>query len=101
MPSTLAQGAITEAVAEINATLPPGMRLVDAPETVLTGSGRTIDSLGLVMLIGAVESAVQRRTGRIVVIATDPDAFGTENPLATLGSLTAWIATRITTEPPS
>jgi acyl carrier protein len=75
-------------VDEVNQLLRKGERLDKAADTVISGEGSRLDSLGLVNLIFAVEQKVEQQLQVSVTIA-DEAALGSEqNPFRTLGSLT-------------
>lgn len=94
-PVALAEAAITAALAEVNADLPPDMRLGTASTIRLSGPEREIDSFGLVTLLAAVEHHVAQLAG-IRLDLGDGDMFRDgANPLADLGSLAAHVAQRL------
>ena len=80
--------AVMEAVDDVNPGLPEHMRLDKSPETLLMGQGRTIDSLGVVTLLAAIEERVKEHCGLRLALddTTLFDAGG--DPLRTLGTLT-------------
>ena len=81
--------AVMEAVDDVNPGLPEHMRLEKSPETLLMGQGRAIYSLGVVTLLAAIEVRVREHCGvRLSLVDTALFAGG-EDPLRTLGSLTA------------
>jgi hypothetical protein len=81
--------AVMEAVDDVNPGLPSHMRLEKSPETLLMGPGRTIDSLGVVTLLAAVEERLKEHCG--LRLALDDTALfdAGADPLRTLGTLTA------------
>ena len=47
----------------VNQDLPPEIRVAQSRETVIAGSARELDSLGIVVLLRAVEDGVQAEYG--------------------------------------
>ncbi len=84
---------VAEVIEQTNADLPPGMRLSHAASTRLLGAGRTIDSLGLVTLLAALEHEVSRRFG-VHVSLTGGDEDGVQD-IETVGALTAYLRLRV------
>jgi len=79
--------AIYSAVDEINQTLPPENHIPKSEDTVLMGPQSAIDSLGVVLLIVAIEQKVSRALGRTVVLTNNMLVSAEENPFKTLGAL--------------
>jgi len=79
--------AIFTAVDEINQTLPPANHIPKSEDTALMGPESAIDSLGVVLLIVAIEQKVSQALGRTVVLTNNMLMSAEENPFKTLGAL--------------
>ena len=82
---------VFRAVDEINEDLPPAAQLVKEPETVLFGSGATIDSMTLVSFIVAVEEQLLEAYGLSVTLATEKAMSMEHSPFRTLDSMIAYV----------
>lgn len=78
------------AVDEVNAQLPRAKRLDKSPDTVLTGEGARLDSLGLVNLLFNTEQQLEVALGVSVTLAEDGAAAAGEQ-FRTLGSYTDFV----------
>jgi|LakMenE01Jun11ns_1017448.scaffolds.fasta_scaffold9690084_2 acyl carrier protein len=66
-------------------------------DTPLMGSGRVVDSIGLVTLIVDVENRVAEETGQSVSLMDDRAMSQTRSPFRTVGSLAEYV-TELTRE---
>ena len=82
---------IFAAIDEVNMMLSEERKLVKSDDTVLLGDSGTLDSLGLINLIVAVEQKIEERLG-IAVSLVDEGAVSTDEPLFTVGMLAARIS---------
>jgi acyl carrier protein len=95
-----ASRCVSEALREANALRSPDEQLSEDEGTVLLGDGGALDSLGVVNLAVALESAIEREFGQSIGVvgellgATDPA------PFRTVGLLTRFVSHRITAEAP-
>lgn len=85
--------SIYAAIDEFNATQPPDRQLGKSPGTVLLGPATTLDSLGLVGILVAVEQQVSTDFEKPITLASEK-AFSLRNsPFANVASLTDYIET--------
>lgn len=85
-------GAIFDAIREVNDLLPPGAGLEPALETVLFDSAGTLDSLGVVNLVVAVEEKIELAFGTSISLVDAVGAPDAEERLRTVGSLREYIS---------
>jgi acyl carrier protein len=83
--------AISRAIDDVNAQLPPSAQLEKTPATVLFGRDEGLDSLSLVNLIVALEKHVETSIGRTVLLSSPEVLLGGENPFANVASLEAYL----------
>ena len=83
------------AVDEVNAQQPDATVVGKTPETVLFGLRGCLDSLGLVNLIVAVESAVGEHLGVSVTLADEKAMSQKHSPFRTVGSLIEYVSQRV------
>ena len=74
-------------------------RIACAEDTILYGSGGSLDSLGLVSLLMDVEEAVSARSGRPLVLTDEHAMSQRRNPFRTVGSLTDYVLERLNSTP--
>ena len=91
----IARQVVGEALDEINLRLPLAQRLAAEPTTVLLGAGSSLDSAALVDLVMIVEQKLEQRLGHPVPIVTDGVFDPEHGPLRTVGTLEAYLETRI------
>ena len=84
--------AIYDAIHEVNDLLPPGEGLAASLDTVLFDTSGTLDSLGVVNLVVAVEEKVEDTFGRPISLVDAVGAPDAEERLRTVGSLKEYIA---------
>ena len=81
------------AVDEVNKQLRKAERLDKSQETVVSGDGSRLDSLGLVNLIVAAEQQIEQQYGVAITLADESILSQEQDPFRTLGSLTEHIHT--------
>ena len=79
------------AVDEVNQQLRRAQRLDKALDTVISGEGGRLDSLGLVNLVFAIEQKVEQDFGLSVTLADDVVMAQEQNPFRTLGTLAEYL----------
>jgi len=84
--------AVQAAIAEVNLVLPPDEALDPTPDAELI---TRLDSLGVVNLLLATESAVEQQLGRQVSLTDLLEADPSSTPLRTVGGLVALVQSRI------
>lgn len=83
---------LRDAVVELNRQLPPAARLGQSPDTVLTGTGAGLDSLGLINFIVLAEEKLEEAFGKRISL-TDGDAIGERaDTFSTLGALADYVS---------
>ncbi len=82
---------ILKAIDDVNGQLPPSNQVERSASARLTGEGGTLDSMGLVNLIVAVERRVQEELHQTVVLTTERTLADSESVFATVGSLAAHV----------
>ncbi len=87
--------AIYQTIGEINDQLPTQKRLPSAPETVLVGENGQLDSLGLINLLVILEASLETILGRRVNVFDEALLSDPQGPMATVGSLANYIASRL------
>jgi acyl carrier protein len=75
------------AVDEVNKQLPKAQRLEKSQDTIISGDGSQLDSMGQINLIFAVEQQIEQRFNVTVSLVEDGSLGGDANPFRTLGSL--------------
>jgi acyl carrier protein len=92
-PHDRALAIVYDAIDVVNRQLPAARRLRKAPETVIVGVGGTLDSLGLVNFVLALEDKVAA-TGTHVALLND-DMLIEDSPLRTVQTVSRYIAERL------
>jgi D-alanine--poly(phosphoribitol) ligase subunit 2 len=87
--------AIYSAVDEINQQLPAKKRLAKSPDTVLFGKCGTLDSLGLVSLILAVEERIRDELDLSITLADERAMSQARSPFRSIKSLACYIPSLI------
>ena len=87
--------AIFKAIDIVNQGRAPAQRIPKATDTVLIGAGATVDSLGLVNLVVAVEEEVASSFGAAVNIADEQARAQASSPLRTVQSMADYIVARL------
>ena len=88
-------GIIYKAIDEINADSSDGKIITKTPETFLFGQGGTLDSLGLVRLIVAVEETLRDQLNLPITLADEKAMSQTKSPFRSVGSLCDYVYQRI------
>jgi len=81
-----ALAVVFEALERVNTDLPPDLHLIKSIETELLGENAAIDSLGLFILLSAIEEQLAEKFG-ITGVLGDDDISATESPLRSVGTL--------------
>jgi acyl carrier protein len=87
MQSTEVQNIVFSAIREINSQIPPEQRLSSSREAILLGAGGTLDSLGVVNLIVAVEEKIDATFGKSISLANEEYLVAESSPFRTIGGL--------------
>ena len=66
-----------------------------APETALLGRQSTLDSMGLVHLLAALEDRIAAETGRDLILADERAMSATVSPFRSVGSTSRFLAERL------
>ena len=90
-----ARTVMAAAISEVNSQQQNGDLLNGADETPLLGPGGVADSLFLVNLIVAVEQELEDITGNYVPLVDNDTVLGEDGPFQTVGSLIAFVATKL------
>ncbi len=83
--------AVLCALDDVNEQLPPARRLAKADTTALAGADGTLDSLGVVNLIAALEQQLERQFGTTVDLI-DKGLLGDAEPLQSVGALVSFVS---------
>ena len=86
---------VYRAVDEINGELTHEQQLAKNPATVLFGTEATIDSMGLVSFIVAVEEQLAEELGLSMTLADDKAMSMERSPFKTLATLIQYVQNRI------
>ena len=84
--------AVMDAIDELNEQLPKEERLEKSVDTLLFGSGGSLDSLGLVSLVTTIEQNIEEKFGISITLLDDIAELENDNPLSTVSSLTDYVA---------
>ena len=76
---------------ELNEMLPPDNRLAKSEDTLLSGSGGGLDSLGMVNLIVDLEEELSSRFGHDVNLIDDGTMHLESDPFRTIGTLIEFV----------
>lgn len=94
-----ASALVTKSVSDLNGQKKEGPIIQDLPESKLLGDDGVIDSLGFAFLIVTIEQYALDDLGKEILIFDDDvmemDFESVDNPFATLGSLTNFVATKL------
>ncbi len=83
--------AIYEAFEEVNETLPEDRKLPKSSETRLLGEEGAIDSLGLTILIVAIERKVEESFGQVITLVNEQTMSEENSPFIRVSSLVEYI----------
>lgn len=84
---------IYEAAEELNEDLPEEQQLDSAPETILFGKDASLDSIGLVNLIAAVEERIEDELDAALTLADERAMSQKRSPFRSIDSLADYICT--------
>jgi acyl carrier protein len=90
---------IYSAIDSINEQLPAGRRLVKSPETLLLGTGGSIDSVGFINLIVLLEEKCQDNFGIEVSLTGEAIAMDDNYPFRNIGTLVDHICRLVGEQP--
>jgi acyl carrier protein len=82
---------VLDAITDLNAELPENQHISAENETPLIGRSASLDSLGLVRLIVAVEEQIQDNLGVRLTLADERAMSQSSSPFRTLQTLQAYI----------
>jgi hypothetical protein len=86
---------IDETIDEVNELTSPDRRIAKLSETVIVGQGSTLDSLGVVNFLTALEEKVAVSTGRSVSLLNEDTLTNPDGPLRTIAMIERYIADQI------
>lgn len=89
------QNIIRDSIVAINEEKKGGEQISIAENTVLMGSGTTLDSLDFILLITNIEERLHASTKQQIQLVQDMEAFDNNNPFRTTASLTDHIVSVI------
>jgi D-alanine--poly(phosphoribitol) ligase subunit 2 len=78
----------------VNQQLPAAKRLRKSPETVILGTGGSLDSLGIITFVIALEEKVGETFGTSIQLL-DEQMLVEDSPFHQVGSLADYITTRV------
>jgi hypothetical protein len=91
---------VSLAIADVNAQSTNGVTLKDDPGYHLLGDAGVIDSLGFAYFIVTIEQHALDELGKEIVLFDDEvmelDFDAVDNPFRTIGSLTEYVARKLT-----
>ena len=79
--------AMFKAMDEVNQMLPKEQRLEKSVDTVILGNQGTLDSLGLVNLIVAIEQKIEEEFGVTIIMTDEKIILEDDRPVKTIGTL--------------
>lgn len=83
----------------VNQQLPPAQRLARRPATVIVGAGGSLDSLGIVTFVVALEEQASDTVGRSVQLL-NPDLLSSDDtPFHTVDTLATHLMAAVTQAP--
>jgi acyl carrier protein len=82
---------ICDSIEEINEVRPENSKIDKEYETILFGGGSSLDSLGLVNLIVAIEQNIEDKLDINITIADEKAMSQTSSPFKTIESLVEYI----------
>ena len=87
-----AASIVNAAIEEVNRLRPKSKRIGDDEHTKLFGRSGSLDSLGLVNLIVAIEEIAEDNYNASLTLGRETSLSAQEEVFATVGSLTAYVA---------
>lgn len=88
-------GVLLDAVDDLNRQLPKEGQLEKSTETVLSGEGGQLDSLGIINLIIAVEQKVEDEFHTVITLTDDMLLLVADGPLRTIDTLADFLVKRL------
>ncbi|MCA9408514.1 MAG: acyl carrier protein [Candidatus Omnitrophica bacterium] len=82
---------IYDAIDEVNLSLPQEKKVVKSEDTVLFGVNEQIDSLGLTMLIVAIEQKVEEAFGTVITLVDGSTMSNENSPFQSIRALVEYI----------
>jgi hypothetical protein len=79
--------AVYDAIDVVNRQLPEARRLAKSPDTIIVGPSGSLDSLGIVNLVLAIEERASELLGRPVELLDDTAFVDANGPFRSVGSL--------------
>lgn len=89
------QRVIFDTFASVNEDLEPEMQLAPKSDTIIFGSGGSLDSLGLVTFVVSLESNINDRFGTSVSLTDDAAMANGAAAFHTVQSLSDFLSSRI------
>lgn len=86
---------IYDSIDEMNLDLEDSEKISKTEETLIFGTGDSLDSLQLVNLITIIEQKLEEKTGNFISLADEKAMSLEESPFKTVGSLKNYINTLI------
>ena len=83
---------IYDAIDDVNAALEEGEKINKSPDTALFGESGSLDSLGFVNFIVAVEQKMEEKLGTTIAIADERAMSRKRSPFRTVKSLAEYIS---------
>jgi hypothetical protein len=90
MDQDQALALVFAAVDIVNRQLPPHRRLERSPDTIIIGEGASLDSLGIVNFVHAIEQQIEEATGRPMNLLRE-DLLRESGPFRSAGSAAAFL----------
>lgn len=84
---------IYAAIDEVNVLVAEDEQIPKTKTTPLIGDGATVNSLGLINLLVALEQQVETVLGNVVILTQDDVLLQPDGPLKTVGSLADYMLT--------
>jgi len=88
-----ARRILYETIDVLNQQLPAAKRLAKAPDTVIVGASGSLDSLGIVTFIVALEDKAGELLGAPLQLLDDSLLIEPDSPLRTIETLTSYLMT--------
>jgi acyl carrier protein len=89
--SQISSSLIKPAIEEIRASLEQPKNVEVSDETVLIGQNALFDSIHFVALLAVIESLIQEKLDRTIVLASEKAFSRSQSPFRTVGALAAYI----------
>jgi len=78
---------ITQSIETFNQMVEPSQHLKNSEDTIIFGTGSTLDSLGFVNFIVTIESEVDSKLNKTIFIVDEQALEMADNPFRTISSL--------------